>query len=126
MLLSILHGEHSKEETKAHTEERIAAFESRQDARFDQLEEWLAEILASRPLGTKWAAKDSILAVRIAPDHSARKVSVLLPYQVVSEIDHEAKWIQVEFHDHRTGVSRIGWVQKKHLERVTPLRRPTK
>jgi hypothetical protein len=72
----------------------------------------------------KWAAGKAGAIVRIAPTCGARKAGGLLPYQVVVQVDHGGKWVEVEYQDHKAGVTRLGWVMKKHLERVTPKREP--
>ena len=113
-------------ETRALAERVVADAEVRLESRMErQFQDLRAEMetLREEPL-TKWAARELPVVARIAPASDARKLAVLMPYQVVTQLDHKGKYIEVEFQDHATGIARVGWVQKKYFERLAaPLRR---
>lgn len=92
------------------------------DSLWEKLEPKFAELsaMAETSRRVRWMAGDRGIVVRRAPRNGAQTVGPLLPDQVVSEVGHEGKWIQIEFQDHKAGVPKVGWVLKKHLIRVTP------
>lgn len=100
-----------------HTAAVVEALAKKLDAAMENLSAQLDEV---QPI--KWAARDRTVAVRVQRESGARLVGGVLPFQVVTQIDHDGKWIQVEFQDHKAGVARIGWAMKKDLERITPKR----
>jgi hypothetical protein len=113
------HTAEAVEEMKQHTDDLAEALSGK-------FEEAMAELAAKQEAEQviKWAVGHLKAKAHIAPEHGSRKLGELLPGQVVIEFGHEAKWIQVEFVDHKAGVPKLGWVLKKHLTRVTPRRDP--
>lgn len=103
----------AKTEVNAHTSAVV-------DALWAKLEPKFAELAAAREASKsrKWMARDSLVVVRRTPESGARAVGVLLPAQVATQMDHRGKWVQIEFHDHKAGVPKIGWAMKKHLDRI--------
>jgi hypothetical protein len=47
------------------------------------------------------------------------RVGTVIPRQVVVEIDAQAQWIQIEYHDKNAGATLSGWVLKKYFERLS-------
>lgn len=105
--------EEAKAQVNAHTSAVV-------DALWEKLEPKFAELSAIASRRVRWMAGDRGVAVRRAPRNGAQTVAPLMPDQVVTEVGHEGKWIQIEFQDHRAGVPKVGWALKKHLIRVTP------
>ncbi len=64
----------------------------------------------------KFIVIDRPTVVYAKPESGARKVGELKPMQSVIQIEHQSKWIRVEFHD--KGRQSVGWVLKKYLERL--------
>lgn len=105
----------TEQNVNKHATDVAEALWAKIDAEFKELTNKAAE---SQMI--KWAAKNDPVTVRLRPESGSKKLGELLPAQVVVQIDHNGKWVQVEFQDHRAGVPRHGWVLKKRLTRITP------
>jgi len=58
------------------------------------------------------------VCIRVKPQNRSAKVAVLYPNQKVRLEKSAHRWIYVEYFDYIEGIPKMGWVNKKYLQRV--------
>jgi chromosome segregation ATPase len=58
--------------------------------------------------------------LRAQPTTKSGRLEVLYPNLKVRLLERKAKWIRVEYYDHRENVHKSGWVYKKYLKILNP------
>jgi len=106
-----------EDDANAHTSAVVETLWKKLEPKFAELAQ-----MAEASDAVRWMARERAVAVRHSPRNGEKVVGVLLPNQVVTELDHRGKWLQVEFQDHKAGVPFVGWVLKKHVRRVSSKR----
>lgn len=67
---------------------------------------------------TQFVVRSRVATIRISPRSGSTAVAEIFPNQVVTLLDDDGKWIEVEYFDWLKQETRTGWVLKKYLVRV--------
>ena len=131
-ILTPLYAEWSSNQAEARLTKKIEESEARQAKKDEEREAGLRrfleqiaeqiEAIVNVPVEMdeeiSFVVRERATLVRAEPESGSKIVATIFPNQVVTLIEEEGKWIQVEYFDWLEQDHRSGWCLKKYLSRL--------